>query len=197
MKISVDVDGVLLEFVEKFCEIFNERYSTSYRKSDITRWEFFSDWNVSEEQCYEIFYEIYGDSMTIPLIDDKIPEYLEELNAMNKVDIVSARSSQYKSQLEKKLTFHGIKQGLHYRNLILVNSKPYDLKLTHDYDIYVDDNPNLVEPLKKKMRKYLLLFDQPWNQECKCEKNVIRVNNWKEVVEKIMNLERKFIHIHH
>ena len=47
------------------------------------------------------------------------------------------------------------------------------------------DNPNLVEPIKNKKERRLLLYDQPWNQNSVCKDNVIRVYNWKEVYETI------------
>ena len=44
MRIAVDIDGVLLDLVITFCEIFNERYNTHYTKEDVSNWEFFNDW---------------------------------------------------------------------------------------------------------------------------------------------------------
>ena len=38
------------------------------------------------------------------------------------------------------------------------------------------------------MNKILLLYDQPWNQRSKCEKNVFRVKTWNDVIEKINTL---------
>ena len=55
MKIAIDVDGVLLDLMTKFCEIFNERYNTRYSKSDVTNWEFFYEWNITEEECFQKF----------------------------------------------------------------------------------------------------------------------------------------------
>ncbi|GAG95475.1 unnamed protein product, partial [marine sediment metagenome] len=66
--------------------------------------------------------------------------------------------------------------------------KPYDIKMKQNYDVYVDDNPNLVEPIKKLKNRNLLLFDQPWNQNSVCENNVYRVYNWEEVYKKIGEL---------
>lgn len=185
MKIAVDIDGVLFDLVITFCEKFNERYDTTYQKSDVTNWEFFNDWNISEEQAFKIFYEIYENSEIVPLIDENSLKYMRELNLQHNVDIVSARSSHYRSHLIKALKSHNILKKIHYRELILVNHKPYDSKLILEYEIYVDDNPNLVEPIKKMKNKLLLLYDQPWNMDSKCEKNVFRVKTWKEVVEKI------------
>ena len=85
------------------------------------------------------------------------------------------------NQIIEKLNFHNIKKDSHYNDIILVYHKPYDLKITEPFDVYVDDNPNLARAIQKTDDKYLLLYDQPWNQKIKTTNNIIRVFNWKEI----------------
>jgi len=190
MKIAIDIDGVLFDIIEKFIEIFNEKNKTEYTKKDVTKWEFFKDWNITEEELFEIFYEIYENTMSVPIIDDRAPEYMKKLNSSisNDVYIVSARAAQYRPQIIQKLNFHSIKKDVQYVDLILVHHKPYDLKSNENFDVYVDDNPHLAEAIKKMSNRYLLLYDQPWNQNFVCNDNVNRVFNWKQVYEYLNNL---------
>ena len=191
MKIAVDIDGVLLDIVISFCEIFNERYKTQYSKEDVTNWEFFNDWNITEEEAFGIFFQIYKNTMDVPFIDKSAPKYMKNLNTEHDVYILSARTSEYKSQIKEKLDFHNIKKGEHYNELILVHHKPYDQKKNYKFDIYIDDNPHLAETIKKSKERYLLLYDQPWNQNFICKNNIIRVHNWKEVYETIVSLSKE------
>jgi len=188
MKIAIDIDGVLIDLMVEYCRIFNSIYGTSYKKEDVTDWEFFKDWGISEEEAFAVFNQIYEDSMSVPFIDNEAPSVMKSLNLKHEVFIVSARESEFKLPIIKKLNFHNIKKGIHYIELILLTHKPYDLKLSKHFDLYIDDNPNLVDPIKKLKNKFLLLYDQPWNQNSKCEHNVIRVYNWKEVHKEINNL---------
>ena len=188
MKIAIDIDGVLLDIIVRYCEIFNKRYGTSYKKKDIKTWNFFSDWNIDEETAFKIFYEIYEDSQNVPFIDDKAPKIMKKLNERYDLDIVSARLPEYRSSIIEKLDSHDVKAGIQYTELILLHHRPYDIKLKQNYDLYVDDNPNLVEPIKLMKERTLLLYDQPWNQDSVCEDNVYRVHNWEEVQEKIFDL---------
>ncbi|TFG06472.1 MAG: hypothetical protein EU539_07515 [Promethearchaeota archaeon] len=190
MKIAIDVDGVLLDLMINFCKIYNDRYNSACRKEDVKHWEFFKDWEISEEECYEIFSLVYENTMNVPLISNKIPNILKALNSKYQVDIVTARNVKFRPQLVEKLNLHEIKKGIHYEKIVVVDHKPYDIKLKYEYDIYVDDNPNLVESVKRHEEIYLLLFDQPWNQTEKCEKNVIRVYNWEEIKEVIKKIEK-------
>ena len=184
MKIAIDIDGVLLDIIRTYCEIFNGRYGTSFQKKDVTNWNFFEDWNIDEETGFKIFFEIYEESQNIPFIDDNAPKIMKRLNERYDLDIVSARVPEYRSSIVEKLESHDIKAGIQYTELILLHHRPYDIKLKQNYDLYVDDNPNLVAPIKMMKNRTLLLFDQPWNQNSVCEENVFRVHNWEEVEKK-------------
>ncbi|TFG26295.1 MAG: hypothetical protein EU532_10135 [Promethearchaeota archaeon] len=192
VKIAVDIDGVLLDLVITFCEIFNEKYNMHYTKEDVSNWEFFNDWNISEEEAFGIFYQIYENTMVVPFIDEDASKFMKKLNLDHDVYILSARTSLYKAQIIKKLNLHNIKKGEHYNELILVHHKPYDQKQNYKFDIYIDDNPHLAETIKKTKERYLLLYNQPWNQNFICKNNIIRVYNWKEVYETIMSLSKNY-----
>ena len=181
MRIACDIDGVLLDTMITFCEHFNKKHGTSYQKSDVTNWEFFLDWSIPEDDIWDVFYQIYEDSMSTPFIDDQIPVIMKDLNQMHQVSIVSARTPEYRESILEKLQYHGILQGPHYNELVLLIHKPYDLKIKQDFDVFIDDNPKLAEAIKKQKKKILLLYDQPWNQEINDAENVIRVRNWTEI----------------
>jgi len=188
MKIAIDIDGVLLDIIITYCEIYNRRYITNYKKNDVVKWDFFADLNMDEETGVKIFYEIYEDSHSIPFIDNDAPKIMKKLNESYDLDIVSARVPEYRASIIDKLDSHDIVASIQYTELILLHHRPYDIKLKQNYDLYVDDNPNLVEPIKMMKDRTLLLFDQPWNQNSVCEDNVYRVHNWKEVEKKIFDL---------
>ncbi len=188
MRIAVDIDGVLLDIMVTYCEIFNKKNKTNYQKKDVKNWEFFKDWKISEQEAYEIFYEIYEDSMLVPFIDAKAPSIMKELNKIHEVYIVTARQPKYRIPILKKLSSHYVRRNVEYQELILLHPKPYDIKLRKNFDIYIDDNPNLANPIKKLKGRILLLFDQPWNQHVNIERNINRVFNWDDIYQFIINL---------
>ena len=191
MKVAIDIDGVLLDIMITYCQIFNKKYHTQYSKEDVKDWEFFKYWDISEKQAFEIFYDIYNDSMAIPFIDEEAPEIMQKLRECHNVFIVTARNPEYKIPIVKKLKFHNIRKGINYEDLILLHHKPYDIKLTLNFDLYVDDNPNLVETIKDLPNKRLLLYDQPWNRDLRLHKNVKRVFNWKDIEKELGCYEKK------
>ncbi|MHA1757476.1 MAG: hypothetical protein ACTSVV_11940, partial [Promethearchaeota archaeon] len=71
---------------------------------------------------------------------------------------------------------------IHYRELIMVEKTPPDSKLKHEHDIFIDDNPYLIDAMPDYPEKYLLLFNQPWNQKTILTNNIIRIYSWKEII---------------
>jgi len=181
MKIAVDVDGVILTMIPKVCEIYNETFKTNYAKEEVKQWEFFKDWNISEESMYKIFDEVYENSHTLSLIDENAPHVLKKIVNKHNVDLVTARNLRFESNLIKRLNTLNIKERTHYENIIHVEAKPYDSKLTLDYDVFIDDNPNLVSAIRKYGNKKLLLYDQPWNKNLQDNEKVNRVYTWNQI----------------
>ena len=187
MKIGVDIDGVILDLGSKVCEIFNSLYDTTYTKNDVKQWEFFRDWEVPESIIYEIFEKAYQQSSTIALIDDDAPHVLEKLYKLHDLDLETARNKKFESHLVDRLDFLKIRKGVQYGNLIHVEPKPYDAKVELNYEILIDDNPNLMNSFIILPEKRLLLFEQPWNKNLEEKDNIKRVYNWKQIERLLIN----------
>ncbi len=142
---------------------------------------------LTTDKFLKLFYKTFNNPERIPFIDDDAPMYMRRLNNEHDLYILSALDSKYQNSLKKLLDFNNIKQDIHYKDIIIVPETPYDLKLKKEFEIYIDDNPNLIEPIKNLKCRYLLLFNQPWNQDSLCEQNIIRVYNWKEIYKIIQN----------
>lgn len=123
----------------------------------------------------------YKNSHTLSLVDENAPDVLQKLINKHHVDLVTARNLRFESKLIKRLIILNIKEGAHYENIIHVEVKPYDSKLTLDYDVLIDDNPNLVNAIRKYGNRKLLLYDQPWNKNLQDKERVIRVHNWNQI----------------
>lgn len=186
LRIAIDVDGVILNIMAPFLEIFNQKYNANYIMEDLIKWDFFLDWEVSETEILSIFKKIVNNEVSVPLIEDGVPQVMKILNKQHHLDLLTAREEQNRTYLIEMLKHHAIHEDIHYNKLLMVGSKKNDIKLEHDYEVFVDDNPYLIKAIKKKSYKHLLLFDQPWNRERIEAKNIIRVHSWKEVLEEIV-----------
>ena len=187
MRIAVDINGVLIDNMENFVDLYNKLHKTQYEKKDVTNWEFYRDWGLQDEDFFELFYKTYDNMNSIKFIDKNAVKIMKKLNKIHDVYLLSALDRLYESLLIEKLNYHNIKKDIHYKEVIIVPDRPWDLKAQHEFDVYIDDNPNLIEPIKG-LNRYLLLYDQPWNHKENSNGKIIRVYNWKEIFKIIIEL---------
>jgi len=149
---------------------------------DITKWNYF------EKHVYEyIFKKTWKRIYELELIEETIPYYLYLLNGKYEIDILTKTGFSL-SGMTKRLSQLNIRKGLEYNNIIKTTEK----KIDFEYDVFIDDNPQMVEDMLTQEKKYLLLYDSPWNKsiDCSLYRNVFRVCNWNEILEKIEMIEK-------
>lgn len=186
MKISVDLDGVLIQIMEEWIRIYNNRYyKNKITIEKITQWDFYKHLGITELELSQIFDCI--DLKTIPIIDKRAPKYLKKLNKKHTIHIVTARyrGEKDRPKVQEKLDLMGLVKGVHYDKLVITDNYPKDIKILLNYDVYVDDSPFLAESFQNdelfRQFKLLLLMDQPWNWRVESQFGTIRVRNWKEI----------------
>jgi len=99
-----------------------------------------------------------------------------------KFDVVTSIEPFYTQFVTKWCLLHNI----NYSNLIQKPNHKEEL----DYDIFVDDNPNLAKDIKDN--QILLLYRQEWNKNTPESKNVILVDSLDASTRYVyMELERR------
>lgn len=191
LKVAVDCDDVLLGCMQLFVTIFNDihrkfdedgnQITVDKKLEDVTNWEFYKDWNVPESEIWFIFDKVNEAMFYIKPIDALAYKFMKKIKKKCKTDIVTARLKETRDSLVAKLYKHRIIEGITYDNLIIVNRRHKLAKLKLDYNIYIDDSPNLVDEMMNYDDKILLLYDRPWNRNVKLNRKTIRVKNWREV----------------
>lgn len=181
MKICQDLDGVIFDIMSEFIRIYNELYGDNKTLEDVDKYEFYKDWNLNLDETFGIFNII--DQRNTKLLDPDIPEYLEAMNTLHDVDIVTLKPEFKREMIIDALAWNGIYEGIHYNNLIIKSYNITDIKATLDYDIYIDDSSKLANTIKKDESKTILLYDSPWNRTFKTNDNCIRLYNWDEILD--------------
>jgi len=150
--IALDIEGVLADvkhLVKKRYEFFDDEHQQQ------ENWDFETDrrWQAYMGLSDAIWRHNHE---SIPLFDYALPALTEAALDHFDMDIVTNRNH-VDEQVEDWLT----EKGIHYNDLV-INDREIS-KSTLDYDIYIDDNPNLHGYCN------LLLVDQPWNQSVDTE----------------------------
>lgn len=164
MRIALDVESVLANT--------NEAVLQSTDK--IEREELLGEWDLSDEMWQ--IYSGVSDAVwrhnpdSIPPEEPMLARYSKEIAKHHTLDVVTARQ-----HVDEHMIWWLDKHGIEYRNFRSPNKPKYML----DYDVYIDDNPEMFGECR------LLLRHQPWNVDCPDEKSkrVDRVYSLAEASE--------------
>lgn len=164
MKIALDVESVLANT--------NEAVLQSTDKID--REEIIGEWDMSDEM-WQVYCGV-SDSVwrhnpqSIPPEEPMLDKYVGDIAKGNELHIVTAR--QY---VDENVVWWLDHHGIEYENFVSTDTPKYEL----DYDVYIDDNPQMFGECR------LLLRDQPWNQDLPDEscKSCDRIHSLAEAGE--------------
>ncbi len=175
MKIEVDIDGVIRDFMGKLKEV----YSREYPEHKLIREDIYdlSSWFPIEKEIYKFGFEIYATEIfSEAQIYLGVKEFLKKIYDNHKLVFISNQSNK---NLEK-LTVGWIKQNeLPYHEIIFTKDKSI-FKGDYLLDDYTE-NLKRVDEIKSSIP---VCFDRPWNQDWKGQ----RIKSYNEFLE-IINLK--------
>lgn len=174
MKIGVDIDGVISNFVKNFRAIVKEVYNIDLREQDIYVHDLYLALGISKTEAYKHIYECLTQELEVI---EGAKEGLDRLYKDHEIFILTARPKELNGITEKWLKRNKIR----YHNLIHLdegNKHKYDVKL----DIIIEDN--LTDALNYIGKsKVILVYDHPWNKSLNVKKSFHRVHSWSEITD--------------
>ena len=185
MRISCDLDDTIISQYSEVLKILNERHNLNIDYNKIAYWNYTQD-NYDEIDIKEILDIVYNfKSYRCQPVDQHLTKYFNKLTKENLVDVVTARWGDDNLNVDIWVTLTMLKLK-DYRNIILSGNNH---KQNLNYDIYIDDSPNLAKSIIGT-EKILILYNQPWNWFIECDKhwNIFRARDWKQVYKIIKSL---------
>ncbi len=185
MDIAVDLDGVVWDLTSIFLDIYNEDYNENLIFEECTKW-----FQFPQKRFEAVYPKTLKRIDDYPFLDENINHYLFLLMGKHNVKILTQNQNTIE-KLKKKLETQDIKEGFEYLELIRLSIP--DNKLNYKFDVYIDDNPNMIEHMSNYPDRILLLYEEPWNKKWDINDyvNVLRVKNWNDVMKKIEELENE------
>lgn len=185
-RVAVDLDGVLANTMASCCRIINLKHSTHYEVASFIRWKAWETADIPRDEFFRTLDEAWLDWRTIPPTEGQIAEKVEALTKFSRVDIVTGRSPGTVAAARSWLKNQGIK----FNSFVRTNSSMDKLEL--DYEVFIDDSPELMAALTAKPDRNGILYTQPWNREFPIPPRIYRVDRWSQIPEtarQIMNLK--------
>ena len=187
-KIAVDIDGVLANYHEPFVGFYNERNGTNFNLENISGYDFWRAFGISEEKsaCEIADFYFSEDFKEINPVEGS-QDVLKLLSPKNILAIITARPDFIRKKTLEWINkyFPNVFSDVHFTNQFGGNGskeKKSYFCLDRGYGVIVEDSAEYANECAEQGINALLL-NRPWNRNGSLHPQVQRVSNWKEVLE--------------
>ena len=176
-RLAVDLDGVLADTMAACCKIINNRYSSHFKVSSFNRWKAWETLGISKNEFFHILDQAWSEWNSIPPTEDRLDEKVGKLLEFCDLDIVTGRSAHTVASAKSWLET----QEIRFNAFVRTDSGMDKVNL--NYDVFIDDSPELMLALSSKPNGYAILYNQPWNEEVEELPKILRANSWDQIPE--------------
>lgn len=198
MNIGVDLDDVMVDLVHPFLEFYNRKYKKSFSYEDIKSYNFWESGigNTREEAIR--FVEEFSDSdefERIGLVEGTY-EGISELKRSGEVFVITSRPIKFEDKTRRFLEYHfpfrlPVYFSTDFHGGEGKTKAGFTKKLGVDY--FIDDCLKYATDCAKFCKK-VLLFNRPWNHgSLDGNGNIIRINNWREILAHFDEIKREIV----
>jgi len=194
MKIGIDLDDVVFEFTREFVNFYNERYGKEMRFEEVNTYDFVKAFNLPLETVIDLIQDmaLKGGYEFLPVCDSA-KEIIRDLAKNHEIIFVTSRvvrkgTEESLNKLCSEIDFKLIYTSNFYAGT--EGKTKGDVCCDEGIDIMIEDDKEYARELANRDVRVLLL-DRPWNKDCKEHPNIIKINNWNEVVENLGGVETK------
>lgn len=201
IKIGVDIDGVLADFVNHFLGHYNEKNGTNFKYQDVKTFNFEDVAKVpSEVMDKELDTYMQSDEFSeIQPLKDSI-KHINILEAKYELIIITSRPTYLVDETKRWLKHYyknSFKHVLFSKNVWTDdrksgNKSKAELCMESGVNIMIEDGIEYALDISAK-EITVLLVDSPWNQKKDLPNNVIRVHDWNEILIQIQKISNNKI----
>lgn len=175
MRIALDLDGVLANSIATFCGILNHRHAKNLTVKSFVRWNAWEIARITKGEFLRTLDEAWFEWETIPPTEEGLSKKVAQLRNFGTVDIVTGRSS----KTIKYATSWLRRYKIPYDDFVRTEST--NAKANFDYDLFIDDSPDLMTLVSSTPDSYGILYSQPWNRKTPELPRISRVRKLVEV----------------
>jgi 5'(3')-deoxyribonucleotidase len=175
LRIAVDLDGVLAETMEAWCKRVNELYGTRLTLEDLDTWTSWRKIGVTKDQFFQILDEVWDTWEDIPPTEPGLAKKVAKAEKFGNLDIVTGRSKKTVESAKLWLSHHKVP----FERFVRVQG--WRDKVFLNYDVYIDDAPELMPLISRNPAMRGILYERPWNREVGSIPRVYKVDSWTQI----------------
>ena len=188
LKIGIDLDDVVFEFVNPLLEGYKEKYGKDISFEEVFSYNFPTIFNISLKEVIDLIEDVFKKGKVENMsFCEFSKESILDLSKNHKIYFITSR-------IFREGTLESLEKFFFETNFELVfSSNPYaktngktkgEICNELGIDFMIEDSKEHAEECVGKNIKVFLL-DKPWNKNTESHENMIRVKNWREIMEKI------------
>lgn len=181
MRIGVDIDGVVADFVTTFLLLVKKRYGLMLRQQDIYVHDLYLVLGIPRDEAMDLIREtIRCDLQPYP----GAIRGLARLRRNHGVMLVTSRPRDMMDVTKRWLSRRNIP---HDRLLQFQEGSKH--RSEYPFDVFVDDHLREALALVGKV-PHIILFDRPWNRSFNVAGHLKRAHSWGEIVSIVETCEQ-------
>lgn len=184
MKIGIDIDGVITDFVSEFNKSVKNRYGVNMSEQNIREHDLYKILGIPAKELQDIVMEVFPKDL------DPQPhaiESIKELSKNHEIYIITAREPETLDLSEKWLKNHEVP----YKRLAFMKEgDKHKFIQEDDLDIVIDDNLKEITNWIGIV-PHIIVLDHPWNQSLNVKNYFYIAKDWKEIMSIIKKIETK------
>ncbi len=193
MKIGIDLDDVLVQFLAALIKYHNDTYGTNLKFEQFHSYQFWKIWGGNKKEAIQKVYDFYES----PYFENILPvdgaqKTIQFLSSKNyDLYIITSRPSDISKKTRESVQKHfpNCFKKIYFTNQYSKNTNPTKKKEICDslnVDILIEDSVEYALDCLNDSRK-VFLINQPWNIKKNTPEEIYRVDSWKEIIEKFKN----------
>ena len=138
-----------------WCARVNREFGKRLKMEDLDSWSSWNKFSISKDDFYRILDESWDEWQEIPPTEPEIGEKVARIEKFGDLDIVTGRSKRTveaaRSWVDsQKIRYHRFVRVLGWRDKILL-----------DYNVYIDDAPDLMPQISRSPTAWGVLYERP------------------------------------
>ncbi len=197
MKIGIDIDEVVVEYLRSFLEFVKVKLGRTAKLEEFKDYVFTEPLGLEFDEAKSLVREHVSLPKTLVNLSlvDGARDSIFLLSKKNDLFFITSRHPQDKTQTIDffELHFPGNKFEIHFSGEAWKdtgNKSKAELCKELGVEVLLEDNKKYALSCAEKGIK-VILFDKPWNKDLPKDKNLFRVKNWKEASKKIKEIKNE------
>ena len=190
MKIGIDMDEVIAEFLLSFLDFHNEQYGTNLTKDQFESYHLWHAWGGTKEDAIEkvhAFHKTHHFKNIVPVDDAKRVILL--LKEKHDLFVITSRQDAVAEETKVWIQAHFPQtfSDVHFTNHFSKNGsekRKGDICDRIDIDVMIEDSLDYAKECVRPNRRVFLL-DRPWNRSQELSEGIIRVHSWNEILNQL------------